>query len=179
MKSGVIEIPAPHIRRILMLSPDYHRRSREGYPKVIRRYSSFTSFDSGKVVCTSFPGLHCRQRSSRLLYRFLFFPPPALLACCACASTDERAYHMQGVFWGGMCLRHTRLCRSQAPLDINLTRSCRCAPLTETAMRHANIPLHIHCVSEYENGTPFLTPTYLLLERDRLREERYERSLEC
>ena len=26
----------------------------------------------------------------------------------------------RGVFWGGMCLRHTRLCRSQAPLNRNL-----------------------------------------------------------
>ena len=115
------ESPAPHIRRSLMLSSDCHQRSR-GISQGNQALLKLHLLDSGKVVCTSFPGLHCRQRSYRLLYRFLFFYRPPLLACCACASTDERAYasHMQGVFWRGMCLRHTRLCRSQAPLDRNL-----------------------------------------------------------
>ena len=93
-----------------------------------------------------------QTRARAHLYPEGIAPEPYIKSCEVLIATQSSCHGVYMYPPGGMCLRHTRLCRSQAPLDRNLGLHL---PLRPASRNCHEICIHSPIyTSEYENGTP-------------------------
>ena len=144
-----------------MLSSDYHQMSR-GISQGNQAIRKPHLIDSGKeCVHTPYLRLYRRQRSSRLLSVFPFPTSRPFVCVMHMPRPTSGVSHARGV-WGGACVcdTHGFAGRGHTSIEISVLPL---RPASRDCHEICIHPLYTYRVSEYENGTPFLTPTYLLL----------------